>query len=964
MPPLKRRRGCSRLSWGLALLLSCLVGSLAVYWITSLWRRRHTLIPREATQFAPPVMGLTEAEAAERQPEVDLDKQVRAEHLRFLGRAILKNLFTIVNIDLFSIGILMLILGSPLSSLGSLLLLVMNLVLNVFQEVYTKLKLDQLVQSLRPQATVIREGQINSIDPVQVVPGDMLVVGPGDEILVDGHIVGDGQILVEEVFQDQPERQVLKQGGDPVYADSYCLDGRAVYRCTGANPSRLVTAGGAGVEILSGEWTPLQRLIERVLRALFGLVILFSVLLLLDTTLLQIELLTPAYRQAFSIIFGIAPTSLFFILIVQYGVGSLRVANQGALVYRSQSIESLANVSVLCLSLGGLLSGVQVRLAPVPPPAGHKSLSEHLVRRALGDCVHSLPTYTPADSALADALPGVRRTPVGIAPFLSLHGWQAMTFNDPDLRGTFVIGEPGVLAPHLAQEETGVALGRQVGQSLTQALSGLGQLPSTLRRDKQRQAGEASSSGEASVALAKPEHPGIETLEASNGTSIPDFLGEEEPEPSWLERFGDWLERTIGPREETPEDVSGDQEPRDLAAWLFAYQPKVMPLYGPDGQALLPANLIPLARLTVAESVRPEARRMIRAFVDAGVSIKILASENLARAARTAGALGLEVEPATVLPGADLAATDPQAFAEAVREATIFGELSPNQKADVLLSLREGGAYVAMVGNGPGDIPAMRQANLRLALRGGSQAALKETDIVLLKDSLEALPPVLKTGQRLVNGVLDTFKLYLSQVSMQLLLILVVAFLRLGQYPYNPTQAGVVSVLTIAFPVVLLALWSSSGVVSDESIRRQLARFVVPVAVTLSLLAIIVYAWFFSQTGDADYAHLGVTYALLGAGWLRLLFVLPPTPTWVGGAELRGDRRVIWLILSMMLLFLLILSLPLLSELLFLGRLESVSDYLVIALAVALWAIGQRAIWRNQLMEPIINRFAQRLRVT
>ena len=949
MPRTGQARSRLQLGWGIALLIALVAGILGSYWLVRRWLRRPAPIPERRVHFAPPVEGLTEKEAAARQPDIDLDKMARREHWRFLGRAIWNNLFTFVNIDLFSIGILMLILGSPLSTLGSLFILVMNLFLNVFQEVYTKIKLDRLVRSLRPQATVIREGQIKSIDPVRIAPGDMLVVGPGDEILVDGEIVGDDQILVEESPAGDDGGQALKQSGDPVYAGSYCLDGRAVYRCSQVDPSRLVTVGG-GVEILSGEPTPLESLIQVVLRALFGLVILFSVLLLLDATLFKLRLFTPAYREAFSIIFGIAPTSLFFILVVQYGVGALRVANQGALAYRSQSIESLANVSVLCLGLGSLLSGVQVRLLPVPGRPGPPPLSENLVRRALGDCVHSQPTDTPADSALAEALPGVRRTPVETAPFFSLHGWYAMTFNDPDLRGTFVIGESEVLAPYLAQPETEAAPSRGVQDTLAGTLRGLSRLPRRLGR----------GAGQVEVEADTPRITPAEPAEPGNGTPMPDLLSEEEPEPSRLERFGDWLERTIGPREEMPEAPSDEPEPADLAAWLFAYLPDVAPLYDQNGGALLPANLIPLTGVSVAETARPEARQTIRAFNDAGVSVKILASENPTRAAGTAKALGLEFKQAAVVSGDTLAGLDRQGFAETVREATVFADLSRTQKANILTFLRKQGEYVAMVGDSPSDVPAMRQANLKVALRSGSQAALTETDIVLLKDSLEALPRVLVTAQRLVSGILDTFKLYLSQLSMQLLLILVVALLQLGHYPYNPTQAGVISAFTIAFPVIFLAIWSYPSIVSEESIRRQLIRFVIPVAVTLSILALVVFAWFVTRTKDPDYAQLGVTYALLAAGWLRLLFVQPPTPFWVGGAELRGDRRVIWLVVGTILFFTFIMSFPLLREWLFFDLLDSVPDYLAVALAVALWAVGLRAIWRARLMEPVVNRFSRR----
>ncbi len=959
---LKGQTRWRRPGWGLILVLALLAGGLISYWLARRRPRRPAPAPEEDRRFVPPVKGLTEAEAAARQLGIDLDRQARAEHLRFLGKAIWKNLFTTFNIDLFSIGILMLILGSPLSTLGTMFILCMNLVLNVFQEVYTKIRLDRLVRSLRPQATVIREGRIKSIDPIDVVSGDMLIVGLGDEILVDGEIVGDGQVLVEESSGNQREDQVPKGAGDTIRAGSYCLDGRAIYRAGEVDPSRLVTAGGARVEILSGERTPLQRLIEYVLRALFALVIIFSVLLLLDSTILQLKLLTPAYREAFSIIFGIAPTSLFFILIVQYGVGSLQMARHGALVYESGSIEALANVSVLCLSRDSLLSGVQVRLAPIPAPDGHQPLSEQLVRRALGDCIHSLPSYTQATNALADALPGTRRTPVEMAQFLSLHGWYAITFNDPDLRGTFVIGEPEVLGPHLALGETEAVLDGKVRRALTRGLHDLGRLPAWLRRGDQRKQAEAQAPEEPSTALASPAAPG----DIGGEEPAPTFLepGNGKPAPARLARFGDWLERTLGPREETPEDVSDEQEPRELGTWLFGYLPEVVPLYDPHGQALLPASLIPLARLTVAESVRPEAKHTLRAFVDAGVSIKILASDETARVARTARELGLEVEPEAVLSGDTLATMDRPTFGEAVRRAAVFGDVTPTQKADIVRSLREGGDYAAMVGNNPSDVPAMRQANLKLALRGGSQAAVMATDIVLLEDTLEALPMVLKTGQRLVNGVLDTFKLYLSQVSMQLLLILAVALFKLGHYPYNPTQAGVVSVFTIALPVILLAVWASAGVVSEESIRRRLARFVVPVAITLSILSMVVYAWFLARSGDPDYAQLGVAYVLLGAGWLRLLFVLPPTPFWVGGAQLRGDRRVFGLIFGTILFFLLVMSFPLLRELLFFDGLRPATDYLVVTLAVAVWAIGVRAIWRARLMEPIIDRLAKWLRVS
>ena len=162
-----------------------------------------------------------------------------------------------------------------------------------------------------------------------------------------------------------------------------------------------------------GERTPLQRFIEIVLRVLFVVVLAFSVLLIIEAIYLQAEIISAEYRDAFSIVFGIAPMSLFFILVINYAVGLVRIADQGGLVYKSQTIETLANVSVLCISRSSLLSGAQISFEPIDLPDGYEPLSENLIRRILGDFSHSVPLYSEVGRMLAEALPGTRRTPLG-----------------------------------------------------------------------------------------------------------------------------------------------------------------------------------------------------------------------------------------------------------------------------------------------------------------------------------------------------------------------------------------------------------------------------------------------------------------------------------------------------------------------------------------------------------------------
>ena len=211
-----------------------------------------------------------------------------------------------------------------------------------------------------------------------------------------------------------------------------------------------------GVELLSSQRTPLQKMIENLFRALFGLVIFFAISLFIESFILKTNTASEIYWDTFSIIFGIAPTSLFFILIVHYTVGSLRIADQGALMYQSQSIESLANVSVLCVSKESVLSGIQLSLTPLTPPVGYEPLSENLMRHILGDIVNSVPLLSPTGNTLAASLSGTQRETTAVAPFLQVLGWYGVTFDEADLRGTFVIGEPGVLESQLAQSKSNI----------------------------------------------------------------------------------------------------------------------------------------------------------------------------------------------------------------------------------------------------------------------------------------------------------------------------------------------------------------------------------------------------------------------------------------------------------------------------------------------------------------------------
>ncbi|MFC2025878.1 hypothetical protein ACFLUC_01655, partial [Chloroflexota bacterium] len=947
-------------------------------WTLFLWRKKRPTnlrkpIPEEwssglgISAFDPQLGGLSQEQVVERSEKVDLEAITIEEDKAFRRKAFRQILLSTFNINLFAIAIVMLLLGSPWNTVITLIMLAISVFLRMVQVTSTKKNLNKILKEIQPQSTVIREGIIHSIDPAQVVLGDLLLVRQGDQILVDGELVGDGGLTVEECVPGDGAQRSLKRSGDVIQAGSFCVRGHAVYR---ARESGKRQPPGDKLQLLLGEMTPLERMMSTIFRALLGVAVVFTVFLVIDTLMTDVVFLSPEFRAAFSIIYSVAPTSLFLILIIQYAMGMLRLSQQGALIYKSESVERLSNVSVLSLSKSSLISGVHVDLEILDPPDGYEPLAENLVRQILGEITNSIPVSTNAGHMLAEALPGTARTIVEMAPHYSTLGWFGVVFNEPVLRGTYIIGNPSVLKPQLAKGTPQIF--REMKETITQSQQGIGHW---LERFKHQ--GSKRDNKTKLIAQKETDQRDSQTfLRRTDDSELPPNPNPQQPPASFQQRLIKGMHRLRVPVEDRETPQNGSDKAPDQLILLCVYLPEPFSLHNQQGQPQLPEELIPIARLSIRDVVQPEAKRTIQNIIESDVKVKILSMDSPERMVSIAKELGLADELLWWTFRDELDTQDPVEFSRLVTENTIFGDLTPSGEARIIQELRDQNEYIAIVGNDIGDVPAMRQADLRMATKSGTQAAIMLSDIILLEETLSTLPSVLRTGQRLVNGVLDTFKLWLSHVVSILLMILVILLLRLRLFPYQPVHGSLIAVFTITFPSILMSAWSAAGRLTEQEMRRRLVHFIVPTAITTTILAFTVYYVFWNRTPtpvfydwvteqlnfanvQIFYAELAVTYALLIAGWLRLFFLQPPSKVWVGGAPLRGDKRLYSLVALMVALFVLILSVPIFQVWLKVTWLPYLTDYLIVALFVTIWTISLSVIWRLRLIETVTNIFAR-----
>ncbi len=398
--------------------------------------------------------GLSEQEAAERRAR-GLGNDARLKTGRTYGQIVRENLLTFFNLVLFGLGGILLLLGSPRDAFFTAAIGLVNALVATAQEVRAKIKLDRIAVLARPRAVVIREGQEKEVDPSAVVVGDLLVAGPGDQILVDGPLVGDRGADLDESMLTGESDPVPKKPGDLVYSGTFVLTGRVVYEAQKVGKESFANKLAQSARTFTRELTPLQREVNLAVRVLLLLVLFFGVLII-DNYIINRNLTMLESVQAASVVFGLAPSSLFLMIVVTYALGAVRIVDKGALVQKSNAVESLCHVDVLCLDKTGTLTANKICLNEVVPLS---HLDQDSIRQILGAYARSVTAPNRTSEAIAVACDGALRPIREEVPFSSARKWSALAFDstdsksEPAIHGTYVLGAPEMLEPTLAQRD-------------------------------------------------------------------------------------------------------------------------------------------------------------------------------------------------------------------------------------------------------------------------------------------------------------------------------------------------------------------------------------------------------------------------------------------------------------------------------------------------------------------------------
>lgn len=387
----------------------------------------------------PLLQGLSENEAACLMSQ-GKGNNVEPKTSRSYKEILKENLFTFFNIVLFVLGVLLAVMGKPGEAFITTGVVFVNVMVAVIQEVQAKRKLDKIALLTRPKALVVRDGAEKEMDPSGIVLGDVLVVTPGDQIIVDGEIIG-GKADIDESLLTGETDNIPKTIGDTVLSGSFAVTGKAYYKATKVGADCYINKLTEDARSFKRNQTPLQREVDLIIRILLAMIVFFGILLAISAILNDVSFLE-SVRIA-SVLFGLAPSSLFLMIVVAYAMGALRIANKGALVQQANSVESLCHVTVLCLDKTGTLTANKICLDDIHPLK--ENLDKQSLEKVLGTYSRSAINSNPTNQALIEGCKGEKIQFNEEVPFSSQWKWSAMSFDSGDMKGTFVLGAPKMM---------------------------------------------------------------------------------------------------------------------------------------------------------------------------------------------------------------------------------------------------------------------------------------------------------------------------------------------------------------------------------------------------------------------------------------------------------------------------------------------------------------------------------------
>ncbi|WP_081438596.1 cation-translocating P-type ATPase [Pseudofrankia asymbiotica] len=405
--------------------------------------------------------GLTAAEVASRVAAGQVN-DVPTRTSRTVREILVANVFTRINLIIGVLFALICVVGPIQDGLFAGVILA-NSVIGIIQELRAKRTLDRLAVIGEARTMVRRDGQARELPPGEIVLDDVIEVGPGDKVVVDGTVAEADGLEVDESLLTGEADPVHKRPGDPVMSGSFVVAGSGAFVAAKVGAEAYAAQLAAEASRFTLVNSELRNGINRILRIVTYLIIPAGIALVISQLTIDDNDLAEAIRRMVAGLVSMVPEGLVLLTSLAFAAGVVRLGSRNCLVQELPAIEGLARVSVVCLDKTGTLTEpamdvLEVRLldayAADTSADGDGDGDSDGEAGAGGRVPAVLGALGAADrrpnaslQAIIDAYPAPEGwRPVDAAPFSSARKWSGASFVEPDgTESTWLLGAPDVL---------------------------------------------------------------------------------------------------------------------------------------------------------------------------------------------------------------------------------------------------------------------------------------------------------------------------------------------------------------------------------------------------------------------------------------------------------------------------------------------------------------------------------------
>jgi magnesium-transporting ATPase (P-type) len=419
-----------------------------------------------ATRILPtegPGEGLSAVEAAERLRALG---PAQPHTSRSTSSIVAGNVFTLFNLIIGIFFILILSLSLWADAIFGLIAII-NTWIGIRQELKAKETLERLAVLVAPRAEVIRDGQSLELLADEIVPGDLIRLSPGDQLVADGKVVTSRGLNVDESMLTGESDPIGKRAGDEALSGSFVISGSAFCEVTAVREDSYAGKLAGQARAFRHPPSPLQEEVNQVILVCTWVLLPLAALLIGSLVVRQVELVEAAQTATAGLI-TLIPEGLVLLMSVTFAVAAVKMARRDTLVQQMSATESLASVDTICVDKTGTLTDGDLTVVEVIPA---RVTDSKLAARELGRYAASAGDRNLTLEAIAEEFPAEAEPVVGEVAFSSEWKWSALTFDEGGARYSLVLGAPDLMVssgaltldPDMAarlEEET--ATGRRV----------------------------------------------------------------------------------------------------------------------------------------------------------------------------------------------------------------------------------------------------------------------------------------------------------------------------------------------------------------------------------------------------------------------------------------------------------------------------------------------------------------------